>query len=246
MKIQTTTNLEQFQFDVRNRNVNKQHVKELAASITEFGQLQPIIVNTAMKVMDGQNRLEAIRLINKTAEVPVKLKYIKRNMPMHHVAQMNSHQRQWNMHDWIKYHANSGNENYIKLREAAELYKPLKLSALASFLHRRDSTATHSSTIRNGAFTYSISDDKRYILDKLISLSRLKSIYSQKCVLIAIMWLRRDQNFNAKRLFHALERNFESILPQNGTGNWARHMLYWYNRGLRSGKLNVNDLPGHH
>ena len=246
MKIQTTTNLEQFQFDVRNRNVNKQHIKELAASINEYGQLQPIIVNTAMKVMDGQNRLEAIRLINKTAEVPVKVKYIKRNMPMHHVAQMNSHQRQWNIQDWIHYYAQSGNGHYLKLQEATELYKPLKLSALASFLHVNDSGATHTSVIRKGEFRYEMTDDKLYILEKLVAISRLKPMFSMKCVLVGIMWLKRDPNFDATRLFYALERNFESVLQQSGTSNWARHMLYWYNKGLRGRKLNVNDLPRHH
>ena len=30
--------------------------KELASSIQEHGQLQPIIVNTAMKVVDGQKQ----------------------------------------------------------------------------------------------------------------------------------------------------------------------------------------------
>jgi len=246
MKIQTTTNLEQFQFDGRNRNINRKHVKELADSIIEYGQLQPIIVNTSMKVMEGQHRLEAIKLINKTAATPIKVKYIKKNMPISQVAQMNSHQRQWRIQDWIHYYAQSGNGHYLKLQEATEMYKPLKLSSLASFLHVNDSGATHTSVIRKGEFRYTMTDDKQYILEKLVAISRLKPMFSMKCVLVAIMWLQRDPNFNAQRLFHALERNFESILPQAGTGNWARHMLYWYNKGLRGGKLNVNDLPRHH
>lgn len=246
MKIQTTTNLEQFQFDVRNRVVNKRHVKELASSIQEHGQLQPIIVNTAMKVVDGQNRLEAIRLINRTAESPIKLKYIKRTIPMHLVAEMNSHQRQWKIQDWIHYYAQCGNENYIKLQQYSEDYKPLKLSALASFLHKNAAASTHTLVIRNGDFVLDMTEEKSYILDKIVSLSKIRPMFSMKSVLIGIMWLQRDPNFDATRLFYALERNFESILQQSGTGNWARHMLYWYNKGLRSAKLNVNDLPRHH
>ena len=174
MKIQTTTNLEQFQFDGRNRNINRKHVKELADSILEYGQLQPIIVNTSMKVMEGQHRLEAIKLINKTAATPIKVKYIKKNMPISQVAQMNSHQRQWRIQDWIHYYAQSGNEHYLKLQEATELYKPLKLSSLASFLHVNDSGATHTSVIRKGEFRYEMTDDKQYILEKLVAISKLK------------------------------------------------------------------------
>jgi len=91
-----------------------------------------------------------------------------------------------------------------------------------------------------------MTEEKSYILDKIVSLSKIRPMFSMKSVLIGIMWLQRDPNFDATRLFYALERNFESILQQSGTGNWARHMLYWYNKGLRSAKLNVNDLPRHH
>ena len=246
MKIQTTTNLEQFQFDGRNRNINRKHVKELADSIIEYGQLQPIIVNTSMKVMEGQHRLEAIKLINKTAATPIKVKYIKKNMPISQVAQMNSHQRQWRLHDWIHYYAQSGNSHYLKLQKATELYKPLTMTALASFLHNTQSAAAHTGIIKKGHFKYEMTDEKQYILEKLLALCKIKPMFAQKSVLVAVMWLRRDPNFDAQRLFHALERNFEAILMQSGTGNWARHMLYWYNKGLRGGKLNVNDLPRHH
>ena len=246
MKIQATTNLDQFQFDPRNRQLLQSFVKELASSIKEHGQLQPIIVNKDMMVADGQHRLEALRAINQTADTPVEVKYIKRDIPFHIVPEMNANQRQWRIQDWIHYYAQCGNENYVKLQQYSEEYKPLKLSALAGFLHKNAAASTHTGVIKNGDFVLDMTQEKSYILDKIMSLSKIRPMLSMKSVLIGIMWLQRDPNFNAERLFYALERNFESILQQSGTGNWARHMLYWYNKGLRSAKLNVNDLPRHH
>ena len=159
---------------------------------------------------------------------------------------MNANQRQWRIQDWIHYYAESGNEDYANLQAYAEAYKPLKLSALASFLHENNAASSHTIVIRNGEFKFELTDEKKYILDKMLALSKIRDMFCQKSVLIGIMWLQRDSNFDAQRLFYALERNFESILQQSGTGNWARHMLYWYNKGLRSAKLNVNDLPRHH
>tara|TARA_R110002153_G_scaffold2986_1_gene14125 strand:- start:717 stop:1457 length:741 start_codon:yes stop_codon:yes gene_type:complete len=246
MKIQTTTNLDQFQFDPRNRLVIQSFVKLLVESLKEHGQLMPIIVNKDMVVADGQHRLEALRALNQTADIPVEVKYIKRDIPFHIVPEMNANQRQWRIQDWIHYYAESGNEDYANLQAYAEAYKPLKLSALASFLHENNAASSHTIVIRNGEFKFELTDEKKYILDKMLALSKIRDMFCQKSVLIGIMWLQRDSNFDAQRLFYALERNFESILQQSGTGNWARHMLYWYNKGLRSAKLNVNDLPRHH
>ena len=244
MSTLSTTNLDQFKFHKRNRKVNKSQVKKLAASIEKNGQLVPIIVGQNNVVLDGQHRLNAIKLINKTAEKPMRIKYIRKSMSMTHVAEINAHQLQWRIVDWIHYYAEAGNENYLALQYAAEYYKPLKLSALAAFLN--PGGHAHSSYLTSGEYVYEINPAKEYILDKLVALSKINAVFAQKSVLVAIMWLMRQENFDAQRLFHALERNFESVLVQSGTGNWARHMLYWYNKGLRHGRLNVNDLPRHH
>tara|TARA_R100000951_G_scaffold301_1_gene1884 strand:+ start:8700 stop:9440 length:741 start_codon:yes stop_codon:yes gene_type:complete len=245
MKIQTTTNLEQFHYDHRNRLIKPNRVKSMATSIQTHGQLQPIIVDNSCKVLDGQHRIEAIRVINRTAESPIAVSYIKRTIPMHLIAEMNSQQQEWLLSDWIHHYKQCGNENYIMLHQYSEKYKPIKMSALASFLHESNSAGSNTSLIRKGRFIIDVTPEKEFILSKLVMLSKIKPMFSAKCVLVAIMWLRRDPNFDAQRLFYALERNFESILKQSGTGNWARHMLLWYNKGLRSTKLNINDLPRH-
>jgi len=244
MSILSTSNLDQFKYHKRNRKVNKSQVKKLAESITKEGQLVPIIVSKGNVVLDGQHRLQAIQLINKTAESPLKIKYVQKKMAIQQVAAMNAHQLQWRINDWINYYAEGGNENYIALRDAAEKYKPLKLSALAGFLN--PTASTHSTYLTRGEYVYEMTDTKEFILDKLVALSKINAAFSQKCVLVAIIHLMRQKMFDPQRLFHAIERNFESVLVQSGTSNWAKHLLYWYNKGLRHGRLNPNDLPRSH
>ena len=247
MSIKHTLNLDQFRFHDRNRRLNESHVKKLASSIQRIGLKNPIIVNTSGIVLDGQHRLEAIKLINKTAEKPVRLPYIKKNMKISDIAEMNGHQVQWRITDWIHYYAKSGNENYILLEEAAEIYSPIHINSLSAFLH--DNThgfAGASKTVTEGRFVYKMTPQKEAILDKLQELAKVDSMWCSKSALIGIMRLMRDPNFSHTRLFHAIELNFESILKQSGSGNWMKHLARWYNKGLRRGKLNINDLPSHH
>ncbi len=247
MSVKHTLNLDQFRFHDRNRRLNDSHIKKLAASIERIGLKNPIIVTNNGVVLDGQHRLEAIKYINKTAQKPLRLPYIKKNMKISDIAEMNGHQIQWRITDWIHYHAAGGNEHYIQLQEAAEVYSPLHINSLSTFLH--DNTVGYgaaSRTVVEGRFIYQMTPVKEQIIDKMQELAKVDPMWAAKSVLIAVMRLMRDPNFSHTRLFHAIELNFESILKQSGAGNWTRHLARWYNKGLRSDKLNVNDLPRHH
>jgi len=244
MSVKTTTNLDQFTFHERNRRVNRSAVKKLAESIMRVGLKTPITVTTGNVILDGQHRLEAIRLINKTASSPQKISYIKKNMSIEDIAEMNAHQVQWRMNDWIHFYATGGNENYIKLQEAAEQFKPHKLTSICAFLSPAE--GAHTSIITSGSYVFEMTQEKKDILTKLKEYSKLNPAFVSKAVLLAIIDLRRLEGFSIDRLFHAIELNFESIITQSGRGNWSRHFVRFYNKGLRSGKLSTDDLPSSH
>lgn len=244
MSIKHTTNLDQFTFHERNRRVNRSAVKKLAESIKRAGLKVPITVSSRNVILDGQHRVEAIRLINKTAETPVKLAYIKKNMSIGDIAEMNAHQVQWRMNDWINFYATGGNENYTALQEASEEFKPHKLTSICAFLSPAE--GAHTSVITSGSYIFEITDEKRDILNKLKDYGKLNPAFVSKAVLLAIIDMRRLEGFSIDRLFHAIELNFESIITQSGRGNWSRHFVRFYNKGLRSGKLSTDDLPSSH
>jgi len=244
MSIKHTTNLDQFKFHERNRRVNRSAVKKLAESIKRVGLKVPITVNSRNIILDGQHRVEAIRLLNSTATTPYKVSYVKKNMSIADIAEMNAHQIQWRMNDWIHFYATGGNENYIKLQEAAEQFKPHKLTSICAFLSPAE--GAHTSIITSGSYVFEMTQEKKDILTKLKEYSKLNPAFVSKAVLLAIIDLRRLEGFSIDRLFHAIELNFESIITQSGRGNWSRHFVRFYNKGLRSGKLSTDDLPSSH
>jgi len=243
MNINYTTNLDQFSFHEQNRYVNRGAVRRLAESIKRVGLKVPITVSKKNVVLDGQHRVEAIRLINKTAKNPVKLSYIQKNMSIADVAEMNAHQLAWRMSDWIHYYATGGNENYIRLREAGEKFRPHKMTSICALLSENE--GAHTKVVTSGKYVYEMTPEKE-ILKKLIAYGKMNSAFTSKAVLMAIVDMRKLDGFNVNRLFRALDQNFESILNQSGKDNWARHFVRFYNKGLRSGRLNADDLPSSH
>lgn len=244
MNINYTTNLDQFSFHEQNRYVNRGAVRRLAESIKRVGLKVPITVSKKNVVLDGQHRVEAIRLINKTANNPVKLSYIQKNMSIADVAEMNAHQLAWRMSDWIHYYATGGNENYIRLREAGEKFRPHKMTSICALLSENE--GAHTKVVTSGKYIYEMTPEKERILKKLIAYGKMNSSFTSKAVLMAIVDMRKLDGFNLDRLFRALDQNFESILNQSGKDNWARHFVRFYNKGLRSGRLNADDLPSSH
>jgi hypothetical protein len=241
MNINYTTNLDQFSFHEQNRYVNRGAVRRLAESIKRVGLKVPITVSKKNVILDGQHRVEAIRLINKAAKNPVKLSYIQKNMSIADVAEMNAHQLAWRMSDWIHYYATGGNENYIRLREAGEKFRPHKMTSICALLSENE--GAHTKVVTSGKYVYEMTPEKERILKKLIAYGKMNSSFTSKAVLMAVVDMRKLDGFNLDRLFRALDQNFESILNQSGKDNWARHFVRFYNKGLRAGRLNADDLP---
>lgn len=245
MTVKHTTNLEQFKFHSSNRKVNRSHVRKLADSISKVGLKTPITVSAGNVILDGQHRYEAIKLLIEKGE-SVKLPYIKKNMKISDIAEMNSNQLKWTNMDWIRYHVTNGNSHYQDLVDCQGIYNTLKMSALAPFLHTTEDAYLSTPRLNGGEFVFDLTPDKEYILDQLNELAKFRPEFSQKAVLSAIMWLSRSPNFDARRLFKKLSANLSDVRQQSGRSNWAGHLLYWYNKGLRNGRLDPHDLPSSH
>lgn len=244
MTVKHTTNLDQFTLHRMNRRVNKSHVKKLAASIKSIGLKTPIVVTKSNVIIDGQHRYHAVKLLLEAGE-NVKLPYIQKQLTYSDIAEINSNQLRWTNKDWIEYHAKNGNGNYEALLLCQKAYPAIKLSALAPLLHNGTNLSTQK--LIKGEFVYIMDDTRKYICEQVTSMVKERPEFGMKSFLLAVTWLMRSPEFMSKRLFTKLSANLHSVRHQSGTGNWAQHLLYWYNKGLSAKKkLRIDDLPRHH
>lgn len=108
-EIYKTTDYSVFRDIVGNREISQKHVLNLVRAITKKNMLQgnPIIVTKDMRVVDGQHRLAAARVL-KTAIYYT----IVDEASLEDIQLMNTTTKTWSGHDYLRSYASLGKEEY--------------------------------------------------------------------------------------------------------------------------------------
>jgi hypothetical protein len=118
--IYKTSDLTKFKTIFGNRDVDKNHVKEIKESIKQFTYIgESIIVNEKFEVIDGQHRLEACKQLQAEGENNVFIHYsIKEGYGQDEMVIVNTNSKDWNIDTHIASQATRGNESYQFILDA--------------------------------------------------------------------------------------------------------------------------------
>lgn len=109
--VKMTDDYDRFSFMDANRNIDPRHVKTLKDSMKEHGVLlNPILVNSKMQVVDGQNRMQAC----KELEEPIYYLVVG-DYGIKEVQALNLNQKNWTQRDYAESFASMGYEHYKNL-----------------------------------------------------------------------------------------------------------------------------------
>jgi ParB-like nuclease domain len=118
MKTQSTTEYSIFKFRDDNRDkkhgqLDLHHIDKIMESIKSKNLLhiRPIIVNSDMEVIDGQNRLEAAKRLNVPIFYQIHSDILGEDMIAMNIA------KPWTPYDFLNYFCKNGYEEYIKLND---------------------------------------------------------------------------------------------------------------------------------
>lgn len=120
VRVEETTDYDQFVSLKGNRMVGAKHVKQLIRKMEEEGNLTqvfPIVVNEKMEVIDGQHRLAALRDLG----WPVFYE-VKKNLTMETVQALNTGTQNWTWFDYAWSFSQQGNEEYTKFLNIWEFF----------------------------------------------------------------------------------------------------------------------------
>lgn len=108
------TDYSKFKLLKTNRRTTSGHISKLKISIREKDLTQdfPIIIDKDFYVIDGQHRLEALKLLG----LPVYYRFAV-FASSKDIKLLNSTAKSWNLEDHLNSYIQDGNINYIKLRE---------------------------------------------------------------------------------------------------------------------------------
>ncbi len=130
-----------------NRNVTHQRAQKIVKSIEKVGYLDaPILVNERYEVIDGQGRLEACKLLG----IPV-LYIMQNGLGINECVQMNIHQSNWKLTDYIHSYAVQRDVSYIYLENLMKAFPRLSLLAIVNAINGNSGSGCNA-TVQSGMF----------------------------------------------------------------------------------------------
>lgn len=195
-----------------NRKVAPSRVKKIIKSIQKVGYvLSPILVNERYEIIDGQGRLEALKVLN----LPVDYMVCK-NLGIEECTAMNVYNTGWSMLDHIESHAETGNVSYMYLLQLIKAYgKKLHLKVIVSAVTGKDEMPNNQ--LKEGDFvcTQEQYDTAVSILTYLLELKPIVDRIGGRteCYYTALAFCWKDEAVDNARLIRKMRQLQANMIP---------------------------------
>jgi len=203
--INQTTDYSIFKKHPLNREVNKNHVRNLVKSMENKLTFTLIKVDREMRIVDGQHRFEALRQLNKP------INYVQDDFTAIDMINENTNSKNWGMKNFVERYANEGVKAY---KDILGLSKIHNLSLMIIIAVVRGITS-HTSSIHaktnfnqeliNGNFKF----DENRIHIKLTKLNDVLNNFNLKVkpryFILAILRMQKHKNYNHEQMVHKAE-----------------------------------------
>lgn len=229
-EIKMSKDLEIFVELAGNRPVNKAHIKSLAEAIsldTETVKFHPLLVNEKMEVIDGQHRIEALKML----KIPAYYIQVK-GLRLIDAQRLNKLSKQWSPMDYALSFSDLGNVNYDAYLEFKKEYK-LNHDILMRYIHLGPITTEMFRAGKLKAKDLVASSD---LADKLMDFERFLDRFKQRSFAIAfqIMWSHDD--YDHEKLMTIMDSKVTKLEYQATPEDYLRIL-----EGLYNGKTPVKS-----
>lgn len=210
-------------------------VNKIVESIKAVGYIpSPICVNEKMEVIDGQNRLEALKSLG----MPIHY-YVVKGIGIEEARQLNIGRKNWTPMDYLKSYAASGNENYIRFLEFYEKHDNYSLQELWGVLK--------GVILCNGWVTYSfkvgelkLSAEEVKEAEKTIGyldeakpyLNKLEG--SRRMAITAIAWVLAHTKADKNRVVRIVQSKYPLFIPVVSAETFLKDFGNHYNKRVQA------------
>lgn len=120
VEILTTKDLNIFKFQTGNRKLNTSNIKDLKSKIKNKNLLKyhPLIITEDFQIIDGQHRLQ----VAKDEGLEVSFIIVPDENSIETTRVINTAGRKWTMDDFLESYAESGNEQYVWMKNMKKTY----------------------------------------------------------------------------------------------------------------------------
>lgn len=226
-----------------NRDIKS--VNKILNSINNTGYIMnPIIVNEKMEIIDGQNRVEALKELN----LPVHY-YVIDGADIETARQLNLGRSNWKPLDYVKSYAEEGNESYQLLLKLLNDNKNYSLQMVIGICRNRPSSSgANTRCLIEGDFI--LSDDEyksaqsaiNHLNDIDYAINDLKG--SIRTITSTMAWCIRQENVDIKRFKTLFSAKYPLIRPvidsSDGVEYFLNDLTKIYNSNLKDKTKRIN------
>lgn len=241
MKIYETKDYDAFKQMLGNRDAKSE--TKIVNSIKKVGYvLNPIIVNEKLEIIDGQNRLGALKSLN----LPVYY-VVQEGLDVTACRNLNIGQTNWTTEDYIYSYADEGNQSYRRLASLMmEFQKQFGLQgivAIAKPIQLNEGGGFSNARIKDGDFEMT-QEEYEFAVMRLNSAIELGYVdfckrkkLNARVYWACVSYIYQNQEVNAKDVIESLEQ-FETIIPSCSR---VSEQLQFFDDAINRGKRRGTD-----
>lgn len=233
--MEKTTDYEIFKKHESNTPIDPANLRKVVASIKcrNLLEMRPIVVDAEMRVIDGQHRLEAAKILNLPIFYEIKKKAVAHDMVL-----LNEAQRKWKLENYVHFWAAEGNENYQKLLRFCQ---DCEISVQDFFKFSKRTGARSNKKVRLGTFCFlenEIDDkikEKGEFVREVISFLSPKLLCSNKNFLYSsafrrgLIFLMQNPEFENAVFMQKLEIQIPKVVNCTKSGQYYEMFKSIYN-----------------
>lgn len=189
-------------------------VKKIVESIEKVGYIpSPVCVNENMEVIDGQNRIEALKQLG----LPVHY-YIVNGIGIDEARQMNIGRKNWQLIDYFKSYAAEGKEEYVYFLKMLEKHSNYRLLEIWTIYYgSTNGRCTNHVEVQAGNMGFDVKRMEelepifKYLDAMYGSLKKIPGYSSQ--IIPTFAWILQLPNVDKKRVVDVVNRKYPLFVP---------------------------------
>lgn len=229
--VQVTRNYDQFGFFDANRVTYRGHIESIKRAFETMGNFtekQPILVNENYKIIDGQHRFVACKEMG----LPIYFT-MQQGLGVADARAMNILHRSWQLVDYARSYAESGDTSYQKFLQLSEDYE-FSYSVLMAYAVGGEKRGAFSG-FRKGEFVFTDVPAARARLDKLAEAVEITNNHDKNFA-YAYLKVMEVPGFDQRRMLRKLSQVGDTLIRRFGNPTeYQRALEEVYNYSMSEG-----------
>ena len=224
--IYETKEYTKFKYLRGNRSIHEPWVRKLVELIKEKDLQIPIIVDEAMRVQDGQHRLEAYKIVG----APVKY-IIKSKFALTEVRSLNQNNKKWTLTDYMMSFVKLNNKDYALLEWFVKTYDMPILASVAMLNNKGFVDTKIIKAYKEGEFKIEDLEWGKTQARRLAWIGEFFQYYKKRQFISAMLSVFKDKTFKWEIFKKRLQGNSSKLKNQGSRNDFIVNIERIYNHG---------------